>query len=142
MTDRYQIAKELGEDEFGVVNLADDTMLQRRVMLRHIEYGENPEVKARDDSWKKEFTQYAGTLSAMQHPNMLAIYDISVQGNGADVVTQLVKGDVLADRLERGALAQMGVYKMASDILEALHAAHEAGVYHGGLHMGLSLIHI
>ena len=46
MIDRYQIASQLGEDVLGAVYLADDTMLQRRVMCRHIEYGDNADAKA------------------------------------------------------------------------------------------------
>ena len=48
MIDRYQIASQLGEDVLGAVYLADDTMLQRRVMCRHIEYGDNADAKDRD----------------------------------------------------------------------------------------------
>ena len=108
MTDRYKIANELSKGVLGTVHLADDTMLQRQVMLRHIEYGENVGEESRDDSWRKEFTQYAGKIGAMQHPNMLAIYDISVKDSGAHVVTQFVQGETLAERLERGALGQIG----------------------------------
>ena len=136
MIDRYQIASQLGEDVLGAVYLADDTMLQRRVMCRHIEYGDNADAKDSDDSWKKELGKYTGRLGTMQHPNMLTIYDISVEDDGAFVVTQLVEGKLLAERLEQGPLGQVGVYKMASDMLEALHAAHESGIYHGALHTG------
>lgn len=136
MTDRYKIDSQIGEDVLGAVYLADDTMLQRRVMCRHIEYGDNPDAKQREDSWKKEFGKYAGQLGTMQHPNMLTIYDVSIEDSGAFVVTQLVEGESLADRLERGSLAQVGVYSMASDMLEALHAAHQSHIYHGALHTG------
>lgn len=136
MTDRYEILSQMGEDVLGSVYLANDTMLQRRVMFRHIEYGENPLVESRDDTWRKEFSVYAGRLSTMQHPNMLTIYDISIEESGAFVVTQVVEGESLAERLQRGALGQLGVKRMAADILEALHAAHQSEIFHGALHTG------
>ena len=136
MTERYEITSQLGEDILGAVYLADDTMLKRRVMCRHIEYGDHPDVKDRDESWKKDFTAHTGKLGAMQHPNMMTIYDVNVDDSGAFVFSQLIEGNSLADRLESGALRQDGVYRMAADMLEALHAAHESGVYHGALHTG------
>ncbi len=136
MTDRYQIASQLGEGILGAVYLADDTMLNRRVMYRHIEYGDNQDAQKRDDLWKKKFGEYAGRLGAIQHPNMVAIYDVSIEDSGACVVSQFVEGQSLADRLEEGPLVQMGVYNMAVDMLDALHAVHESGIYHGALHTG------
>ena len=136
MTDRYEIVSQLGEDVLGSVYLADDTMLQRRVMFRHVEYGDNPVVATRGDSWRKDFGTYAGKLSTMQHPNMLTIYDISIEESGAFVVTQFVQGESLAERLEQGPLGQLGVHRMAADMLEALHAAHQSDVFHGALHTG------
>ena len=96
MTDRYEMAFQIGEDAFGPVYLANDTMLKRRVMMRHISYGDSPEVQTRDDSWREEFNRYAGKLSTKQHPNMLALYDISVDADKASIVTQYVEGQSLA----------------------------------------------
>ena len=134
MKDRYVIASKLGEDILGSVYKADDTMLQRSVMMRHFENHHKAEDD--DESWRKQFTQYAGKIGAIQHPNILTTYDISVKDDGARIVTQLVEGETLAERLEKGPLSQMGVYKMASDMLEVIHAAHEVDVFHGGLHTG------
>lgn len=134
MIDRYEIVSQLGEDLLGAVYLADDTMLQRRVMFRHIEQADRKVVESRSDSWRKDFSKFAGKLCNMQHPNLLTIYDISTEDDGAFVVTQYIEGDSLAERLEKGALGQVGVHRMAADMLEALHAAHQSGVYHGALH--------
>jgi len=133
MIERYEIASQLSEDVLGALYIADDTMLQRRVLCRHIAKSEDEE---RGDEWKKECAQHTGKIGAMQHPNMLTIYDISVENDGAYVVTQLVEGESLAERLERGALSQVGVYRMVSDMLEVIHAAHESNIFHGALHTG------
>ena len=134
MADRYERINELSKGVLGTVYLAEDTMLQRQVMYRHIEQNGDSDQESRDDSWRKEFAQYAGKIGAIQHPNMLAIYDMAAKDNDAHVVTQFVEGETLAERLERGALGQIGVYQMALDMLEVIHAAHEADVFHGALH--------
>ena len=136
MTDRYEMAFQIGEDAFGPVYLANDTMLKRRVMMRHISYGNSPELQTRDDSWREEFNRYAGKLSTKQHPNMLALYDISVDADKASIVTQYVEGQSLAERLAKGPLGQSGVYKMAADMLDMLHSAHASNIFHGALHTG------
>ena len=136
MTDRYTKSNSLGVDILGSVYLAEDTMLQRRVVLRQIEYGEGKDKGSRDDEWRKDFAKRAGMLGAMQHPNMVTVYDINLDDNGANIVSQLVEGQTLAERLAEGPLAQLGVYRMASDMLEVLHAAHDSEVFHGALHTG------
>ena len=136
MSDRYEIATQLEEDVLGTVYLADDVMLKRRVMLRKIEYDDIEEAKNRDDAWRKDFAKYAGMLGAAQHPNMLTIYDVSIQDDGANVVTQFVEGESLVERLEKSPIGQVGVFRMADDLLDAMHAAHERGVFHGALHTG------
>jgi len=119
MNNRYKITEALGEDVLGTVHLAEDTMLQRRVMVRVIEHGESDKAKKRDDKWRKKFAKYTGKMSTMQHPNLLTIYDVSLDDKGATLVNQYIEGESLSDRLERGAVSQIGVYRMASDMLEA-----------------------
>ena len=136
MSDRYEIATQLEEDVLGTVYLADDVMLKRRVMLRKIEFDDAEEAKKRDESWRKDFAKYAGMLGAAQHPNMLTIYDVSIQDDGANVVTQFIEGEPLVERLEQGPIRQVGVFRMADDLLDAMHAAHKRKVFHGALHTG------
>jgi len=136
MTERYEIGTQLEEDVLGTVYLAEDVMLQRRVRLRRIAYGDSEEVKKRDDSWRKDFAKYAGMLGATQHPNMSTIYDVAIEDTGATVVTQFIDGESLVERLKKEPIGQVGVFRMADDMLDALHAAHELGVFHGALHTG------
>ncbi|MCP5537551.1 MAG: serine/threonine protein kinase [Akkermansiaceae bacterium] len=133
MTDRYEIIKLISKDPAGGMYLAQDTTLERKVVFRHIDADHNDD---RPRSWAKEFATFSGKLCALQHPNLLTIYDVSVDDDGVSIVTQYVEGQSLAERLEQGPLKQMGAYRMASDLLEGLHAAHESGVYHGALHTG------
>lgn len=133
MTERYQIIKLIDKDPAGGMYLAEDTTLERKVVFRHIESaGEDVEQK----SWVKDFSVFAGKLCALQHPNLLTIYDVAIDEGGVSMVTQFIEGESLAERLAKGPLPQMGAYRMASDLLEALHAAHASGVFHGAMHTG------
>ncbi|NWK56409.1 protein kinase [Verrucomicrobiaceae bacterium N1E253] len=126
MTERYQTIDLLEKDQLGSVYLAQDTTLQRRVVYRDFEQVEGKERP-------EEFSQYTGKLCALQHPNLLTIYDIAKNEDGYYMVTQFIEGESLADRLAQGALNQVGVHNMAVDLLDALHAAHSSGLFHGAL---------
>ncbi len=133
MTERYEIIKLLGKDPAGGMYLAEDTTLERKVVFRNIDC---VGVDTEDQSWKEEFSAYSGKLCALQHPNLLTIFDIFVEGDGVSMVTQFIEGESLAERLEQGPLKQLSAYHMAGDLLEGLHAAHASGVFHGALHTG------
>jgi serine/threonine protein kinase len=126
MTDRYQIISLLEKDKLGSIYLARDTTLQRKVVYR------NFDIKA-GDSQPEGFSLYTGKLCALQHPNLLTIYDIATQEDGYFMVSQFLEGESLEERLSRGALNQVGVHNMACDLLDALHSAHSSGLYHGAL---------
>lgn len=126
MTDRYQIINLIEKDQLGSMYLAQDTTLQRKVIYRDFEHT--------DTSAKpEEFSNYTGKLCALQHPNLLTIYDISINDDGYFMVTQFLEAESLVQRLARGAINQVGVHNMACDLLDALHAAHSSGLYHGAL---------
>ena len=131
--DRYKIIHLLSKDAAGGMYLAEDTMLGRKVVYRHmdVDAGGN-----RSSSWAEEMATYAGKLCAFQHPNIITIYDVPIDETGFSLVTQYVEGETLAERLKEGPLREFGAYRMAHDLLEALHTAHDAGVYHGALHTG------
>ncbi|MDG1357413.1 MAG: hypothetical protein P8P36_04390 [Akkermansiaceae bacterium] len=130
--DRYKIIKLLSKDAAGGMYLAEDTMLGRKVVYRHLDAAASEHSSER----AAEMSSYAGKLGAFQHPNILTIYDIPIDEAGFSLVTQYVEGETLAERLMQGPLREIGVYRMATDLLEALHAAHDAGIYHGALHTG------
>lgn len=126
MTDRYQIISLIEKDQLGSVYMAQDTTLQRKVIFRDFE-------KAKSDKNPEEFSQYTGKLCALQHPNLLTIYDISIEDDGYFMVTQFLEEESLEQRLAQGALSQVGVHNMACDLLDAMHAAHSSGLFHGAL---------
>ncbi|MGB2092314.1 MAG: serine/threonine protein kinase [Akkermansiaceae bacterium] len=133
MAERYKIINLLSKDAAGGVYLAEDTMLERKVVYRHIDADTGME---RSSTWADDMAAYAGKLCAFQHPNIVTIYDVPIDDSGFSMVTQYIEGETLAERLVQGPIREIGAYRMAVDLLEALHAAHDAGVYHGALHTG------
>ena len=131
--ERYKIIKLLSKDAAGGMYLAEDTMLGRKVVYRHMEADASEQHSSERAA---EMASYAGKLCAFQHPNIITIYDVPIDESGFSLVTQYVEGETLAERLTQGPLREFGAYCMASDLLEGLHAAHDAGVYHGALHTG------
>ena len=126
MTDRYQIISLIEKDQLGSVYMAQDTTLQRKVVFRTFE-------AAQSQKRPEGFSQYTGKLCALQHPNLLTIFDIAQNEEGYFMVTQSLEGESLVDRLAQGALNYVGVHNMACDLLDALHAAHSSGLFHGAL---------
>lgn len=133
MNDRYEIIQLITKDLVGGVYLAKDTTLERKVAFRNFERVAGEEMLTAPSD---EFAKFSGKLTALQHPNLLTIYDIAFDDGEAYMVTQYMDDESLAERLEKGALPQDRVYRMAGDVLEALHAAHESGVFHGALNTG------
>jgi hypothetical protein len=131
--DRYKIINLLSKDAAGGMYLAEDTMLGRKVVYRHLDANAGEQHSSERAA---EMASYAGKLCAFQHPNIITIYDVPIDEGGFSLVTQYVEGDTLAERLTQGPLREIGAYRMAVDLLEALHAAHDAGVFHGALHTG------
>src|SRR6059036_796185 len=118
----YQIESKLGEGGMGVVYKAHDTHLDRSVAIKVLrpETVSNPERKRR-------FVQEAKAASALNHPNILHIYDIDT-ANGVDFIAmEFVEGKTLNKLIGRQALPLREVLKSAVQIADALAAAHTAG---------------
>lgn len=130
MNDRYEILQLLTKDQVGGVYLAEDLMLGRKVAFRNFERVVGEEMLTGPDG---EFARFSGKLTALQHPNLITIFDIAFDDGEVYMVTQYVEDESLAERLEMGPMPQDRVYRMAGDVLEALHAAHESGIFHGAL---------
>jgi serine/threonine protein kinase len=79
------------------------------------------------------FEQEAQAAGALNHPNILAIYDVDTQGNILYVVSELLEGEELRDRLEQGPLSVRKAIEYAQQIVSGLCAAHEKGIVHRDL---------
>ncbi len=112
----------------GEVWRAKDTKLGREVAIKTL-----PEEFARDSDRLARFEREAKLLASLNHPNIAAIYGVDEHDGSRFLVLELVEGETVADRLQRGAIPAEESLKLALQIAEALEAAHEKGVIHRDL---------
>ena len=112
----------------GEVYRALDVRLNREVALKVL-----PEAFAGDGDRLARFAREAQVLASLNHPNIAAVYDLEEYEGKQVLVMELVEGETLADRLERGALPLAEALRLALQIARALHAAHRKGVVHRDL---------
>lgn len=120
----YRIDDKLGEGGMGEVYLAEDVRLYRKVAIKVLP----PDASSRADRMQR-FEQEARAASALNHPNILTIYEIG-EGDGLRfIATEFVDGETLRDRLN-GPIDLEQTLEFAIQIASALSAAHDAGIIH------------
>ncbi len=124
----YEILSRIGKGGMGEVWKARDTKLGREVAIKTL-----PEEFANDEERLGRLEREAKLLAALNHPNIAAIYGLEEENGMRFLVLELVEGDTLADRLERGAIPTQESFVVALQIAEALEAAHAKGVIHRDL---------
>jgi Tol biopolymer transport system component len=112
----------------GQVYRARDTKLGRDVALKIL-----PDTFAQDPERVARFRREAQVLAALNHPHIAAIHGLEESGTTQFLVLELVDGETLARRLERGALPVDEALAIARQIADALEAAHERGIIHRDL---------
>ncbi len=122
---RYEIRSLLGQGGMGEVYLAHDTQLNRPAALKIISPG-----FARDDHRLGRFRQEALATSALNHPNIITIYEIGSAEGVEFIATEFIEGMSLREKLIRGPLDLYEVLDLGSQIASALAAAHAAGIIH------------
>src|SRR5271155_4110513 len=124
----YEIVSPLGAGGMGEVYRAKDTRLGREVALKVL-----PESIARDGGRLHRFEQEARAVAALNHPNILAVFDIG-QFNGMPFfVSELLQGESLRAALDRGSLPQRKAIEYGVQIAQGLAAAHDKGIVHRDL---------
>jgi serine/threonine-protein kinase len=124
----FEILSLLGRGGMGEVWRARDTKLRRDVALKTLP----PELSADADRLAR-LEREATMLAALNHPRIASIYGLEEYALGRFLVLELVEGETLADRLLRGPIPIEPALKVASQIAEALEAAHDKGVIHRDL---------
>ena len=112
----------------GEVYRAHDTTLKRDVALKVL-----PELFAEDADRLARFEREAQTLASLNHPNIAQIYGFERQGGVGALVMELVPGPTLGDRLALGSIPLNEALSLATQIAEALEAAHDKGIVHRDL---------
>src|SRR6201997_3637369 len=124
----YEIRSPLGAGGMGEVYRARDTRLDRFVAIKilHSHLSCSPELKTR-------FEREARTLSSLSHPHICSLYDIGRDGDVEFLVMELLEGETLSARLQRGPLPMTAVVKLGIEVADALAKAHRLGVIHRDL---------
>jgi eukaryotic-like serine/threonine-protein kinase len=124
----YEITALLGKGGMGEVYRARDTKLKRDVAIKIL-----PGEFSLDADRLSRFQREAEVLASLNHPNIGAIYDVQQAEEMRFLVLELVEGETLEERIQRGPIPVKEALDVAKHICEALEAAHEKGVVHRDL---------
>src|SRR3990172_2915095 len=124
----YIIVAPLGAGGMGEVYRAKDTRLDREVAIKVL-----PERLANDADALARFEREGKAVAALSHPNILAIHDVGHEHGISFVVTELLEGETLRERLRRSAIPWRKAVEIGIEIAEGLSAAHSKGVIHRDL---------
>ncbi|MEP7261598.1 MAG: serine/threonine-protein kinase [Usitatibacter sp.] len=130
---RYQVQRELGRGAMGIVYLAHDTELDRKVAIKMISLvGEAQER----DMQEGRFRQEARAAGGLSHPSIITVYDVGREGDMAYIAMEQVEGRELRDMIVDGSLAPSQAMEIAALVADALDFAHSRGVVHRDIKPG------
>ena len=121
----YRIESLVGVGGMGEVYLARDDRLGRKVALKLL-----PQHLTTDQTQLSRFETEARTASALNHPNILTVYEIGAEGDRHFIATEFIEGVTLRESLERGRMDLHDALEIAVQVASALAAAHETGIVH------------
>jgi len=126
--EHYEIVRRLGAGGSGVVYLATDTLLQRPVVLKILRAGLMSAEQMRSTVLRE-----ARLASAIEHPNVCAIYEVGESGDAGYIVMQYVPGQSLDLLIARGPASLQLVLSVGIQVADGLQAAHALGIFHRDL---------
>lgn len=124
----YEVVGPLGAGGMGEVYRATDTRLGRAVAIKVL-----PVSMAKDADRLRRFEQEARTVAALNHPNILGLHDIGTYEGAPFLVSELLEGQTLRQRLEEGPVPTRKTVEIALGIALGLAAAHDKGIVHRDL---------
>lgn len=124
---RYEICSKLGAGGMGEVYLAHDTKLDRKVALKIL-----PSDMVDDQAGDRvrRFIQEAKAASALNHPNILTIYEIDEIDSEQFIATEFIDGETLRERVRKGSITPGEVIDLGIQVASALSATHSVGIVH------------
>ena len=128
MSSRYQIIGEINQGGVGVVLKAWDTKLSRHVAIKRFLSMDQRVALGNVDG---DLLQEASTLSSLQHPNIVSVYDVDMDGqDGPEVIMEYLNGQDLEQAVGQAALTLEDFYQVAQQTLDALSNAHRMNLLH------------
>src|SRR5919107_700332 len=122
---RYRILGQVGEGGMGVVYVAEDTVLGRRVAVKIPHAGKD------ESHYRARFLREARAVSKLRHPNIAAVHDFGETEEGQPfIVIELVSGQTLGDLLSNHGISVARAVEVACEVAQALSEAHRLGVVH------------
>ncbi len=128
MLGQYEILSPLGSGGMGEVYRARDSQLNREVAIKVLH-----DFSSNDPDRLRRFEQEARAVAALNHPNILAIYQMGSHEGAPYLVSELLEGETLRERLKHGPLPLRKVIDYGVQIARGLAAAHEKGIVHRDL---------
>lgn len=122
---QYQILDRIGEGGMGVVYLADDTRLGRKVALKFVS---NASLDSSEEIAR--FHREARAAARLNHPNICTVYEMGETGDKTYIAMEYVDGITLKERIRQGNISEEEIRNWLRQIAEGLHVAHEAGIIH------------
>jgi len=127
----YEIIGPLGAGGMGEVYRAKDTRLGRDVAVKIL-----PSHLSQDPEVRERFEREARAISSLNHPHICTLYDVGREGDADYFVMELLDGESLAARLERGPMKLDEALRVGAQVADALAAAHKRGIVHRDLKPG------
>ena len=124
----YEVVAPIGAGGMGEVYKVKDTRLDREVAVKVL-----PDGFAEDAERLARFEREAKLLASLNHPNIATVHGFETAGEVRFLVMELVEGETLAERIERGALSLEDALAIARQMAEGLEAAHEKSIVHRDL---------
>ena len=122
---RYRIAEPLGSGGMGIVYKAQDIRLHRAVALKFLS-----EPRSHDPEALRRFEREARAVSALSHPNICTLFDIGEYERRPFLVLELLDGQTLQKRIQRGPLTLDEILDLGIQVADALDSAHGRGIIH------------
>jgi serine/threonine protein kinase/tetratricopeptide (TPR) repeat protein len=124
----YKVLGLLGSGGMGDVYLAEDSRLHRKVALKML-----PLVFTEDAARLRRFEQEARAISALNHPNIVTIYEVGETDAGRFIAIEYIEGETLRAIKDNGRLSPEALLQVCGQMAKALRAAHQAGIVHRDL---------
>ena len=125
---RYEIGGMIGAGGMGQVYRAHDPRLSRHVAIKTLSGS-----SATDPEGVRRFETEAMAAGTLDHPNLLVVYDVGREGSVSYIVSELLDGETLRERLRRGPVPERQAIEYAVQIAQGLTAAHDRGIVHRDL---------